>query len=174
VNYPDGTVIETAPDRSTLLADWTRIRIPFVPTDIHYLEDSQIRYKHGMGLEIYDPTPIWMQSREGKRDLYKAAEMRFFTDYTTEKTDADLRYNALLDNFTEWYIARLGLDDPAMIDELVPSKNEFGRARPDYVETKRRNVDGTQRRFLRDRTFVYPRGLTSPELPFVDADGDDE
>ena len=168
----DDTVIETAADQSTLLTDWTRIRIPFVPSDIHYLDDSQIRYKDGRGLEPYDPTPTWMQATEGKRKLYKAAEMRFISDYTTATADTEFRYDTFEDLFAAWYIARLSLEDPARIDDLVPAGNEFGRALPDYVETKRRTVDGTQRRFLRDRTLVYPRGLQSPDLPFID-DGSD-
>ena len=50
------------------------------------------------------------------------------------------------------------------------SGTEIGRARPDWIEQKRRTVDGEKQPHLQDIDWIYPPSLIPPDLPMVDDD----
>lgn len=152
--------------RQRLTENYTFVHPPHVPMHFHYLEGASVKYKSNKGLTDLRRTPDWVR-RDGTRERYEGAVSEFVDRYLVTANGAELLYESFRERFVHWYRTISNAEPPGAkeIGIVAPwdSKDDF----------KRRSVEGTQKRFLKDRTWAIPPGLVSPNLPFVDPDDND-
>jgi hypothetical protein len=112
-------------------------------------------YHDGTTLRTFDPTADWDVPKSSRR--YEGAIREFLDTYTIVADDTELSIGEFRERALEWY--------HRLTDREPPDRAWFGRSIPDVVARKRRKVDGTERSFFADRTWRYPPGLRSPDLP---------
>jgi len=164
VNTPDGTPGGTYPNTRALTNDWTIVRVPHVPTRLNYLSRVSLMYHDGTTLRTFEPTAEWDVSRNSQR--YEGAVRAFLNAYTVSADGTELAIDAFREQALEWY--------RHLTDREQPDRAWFGRSIPNSVDRKRRKVDGTEQSFFADRTWRYPSGLHSPDLPAVAHSGRDD
>lgn len=166
VEDADGTAVSSYDRAAAVSADWTRVATPIVPPHrdlITQLEDLIIRYADGKQLPIpylgrdWDVDP---ELRRARTKVINGSEAEHQRRYLIERDDDDLpevRYDDYFDRYREWFAV--------LCDHDRPEKQVWGGEAPD---TKRRSVEGVDGkvRFLREYTWVFPSGLTPPDLPF--------
>jgi hypothetical protein len=157
----DGETITSYSTAEAASDEWSAIYAPHVPIDIHYLTDVRVQYKDGDTLSTVDAEPTWSQTATGKRDRYQAGVSEIITSKTVKQDGAEMVYDEYRETVREIYRAFTGRDN-------APGDGEFGRAEPDYIQTKRRREEGSYTKYLQDRQLIHPRGLISPHLPFID------
>ena len=163
VDTPGDTPAQTYASKGALTNDWTIVRVPHVPTQLNYLSQVRIMYHDGTTLRTFEPTAEWDVSQNSKR--YEEAVRAFLETYTVTADETELAIEAFREQTLAWY--------RQLTDREPPDRAWFGRSIPDGVARKRRKVDGTERSFFADRTWRYPSGLQSPDLPGVPSGGRD-
>ena len=163
VDTPSGAHDGTYASKGALTNDWTIVRVPHVPTQPNYLSRVRIMYHDGTTLRTFEPTADWDVSKNSRR--YEGAVRAFLDTYTITADGTELAIDAFREQTLEWY--------RQLTDREPPDRAWFGRSIPDGVDRKRRKVDGTERSFFADRTWRYPSGLQSPDLPGVSSGGRD-
>lgn len=170
-----GAVLDTAKTRAGLMSDWSLIYEAHVPMDLHYLDETEIRYKAGNELREYTPMPAWDRDATGKRERYAGALAEFQRLYATERADAELKKDTFRETYQAWFDLNLHFGATGGTERLsAPGAKEFGVALPDEIDIKRRTEDDQYIQLLRDVTWLFPRGLVAPSLPFIDPDTDRE
>lgn len=157
MGFPDVvTQSETVPD------DRTRIHPPFVPTQLAYLQRSSFQYYNGDQLEqlAADEYPTdWNQSdAAGKRERYENAYTEFVDRYTVSIQHSEIEKTELIKIMNEQVY------EP-QTSRKAPGMRESGRALWQHAEKKSR--EGNRLDLVKDRTWRWPRYITSPDLPFV-------
>lgn len=155
VETPEGESVATYPSKGALTDEWTIVRTPHVPTRLSYLETVRLMYHDGTTLRTFDPTADWDVPKSSRR--YEGAIREFLDTYTVVADDTELSIGEFRERALEWY--------HRLTDREPPDRAWFGRSIPDVVARKRRKVDGTEQSFFADRTWRYPPGLRSPDLP---------
>lgn len=158
----DGVTNASYDTRSQLLEDWTLVHAPFVPGDLHCLANAQIYYPVGDDLVEFDGQASWDRSADAATDRFRAGLAEFVDTYTCESSGS-MPYTAFQHHCRALFAAR-SRHDP-------PNNTHIGRALP---ETLTVDPAGTADRHVRNRTLIYPPGLVSPDLPFVDETDADE
>jgi hypothetical protein len=158
VTGPDGQELATYTTLEALIDDWTRIYEPCDPKRLCYLESVAIWYASDGTLVPYDPQPDWTGG--SKSEEWERALTAFLEAYTVTAEGAELPKEDVRKRFELWF-GRQGDHDP-------PDENWFGRALPDTISMKRREENGSERQFFKNRTWRYPRAQM--EIPTV---GDD-
>lgn len=155
--YPD-TVAQSVsvPD------DRTQIRPPFVPTQLAYLHRSSLQYLDGDQLEPLEPDEFptsWNQSdAAGKRERYENAYGEFVTRYTVSIPHTEIEKSAFIQ------LINNGVYEP-QTSRKAPGDRESGRALWTHAERKSR--ENNTLHLIKNRTWRWPRHITSPDLPFV-------
>jgi hypothetical protein len=146
----------------------TRIHPPFVPTKLAYLATSTIRYQRGnKELVTYEPDdyqPGWdYTDDEGKRKRYTAAFRAFIENKTIPVSDGEILKQEAIS------VLKRELYEP-QTSRKVPGMKEAARALWQHAEKKSNNRKDESGKVdkLKDRTWRWPRGVTSPDLPFAD------
>ena len=163
VDTPGDTPAQTYASKGALTDDWTIVRVPHVPTQLNYLSQVRIMYHDGTTLRTFEPTAEWDVSQNSKR--YEDAVRAFLETYTIAADETELAIEAFREQTLAWY--------RQLTDREPPDRAWFGRSIPDGVARKRRKVDGTEQSFFADRTWRYPSGLQSPDLPGTTTGGRD-
>lgn len=160
---PDGVTQTSYESRSQLLDEWTLVHAPFVPGDLHCLSDVRIHYLSGDELLEFDTQASWDRNAETATQRFQAGLREFVDTYTCEQTGVSMPYASFQEHCQALFAVR-SRHDP-------PNKTHIGRALPDSLD-----VDGPNQseRHVHDRSLIYPSGLVSPDLPFVDEDGDSD
>lgn len=161
----DGVVIETPggerlaqyPTSSACKQAWSRVYWPHVPLGLSYLESAIVMYQDGEELEIVTPDPEW--DVPGHTDRYSGAVEEFVETYLVEQADAELPREEFRDRALRWYRRQT--------NRKAPNKTHFGRATPDFDIGRR---EGNAVKYFEDRTWRYPRGIVSPDVPGIGAD----
>ena len=160
---PGGAPKATYASKGALTDDWTIIRVPHVPSRLNYLQWVRIMYHDGTTLRTFQPTADWDVSKNSRR--YEGAVRAFLDTYTIAAEDTELAIDEFREQALEWY--------RQLTDREPPDRAWFGRSIPDEVDRKRRKEGDTERSFFADRTWRYPPGLQSPDLPGVTGGGED-
>ena len=163
VDTPEDTPAQTYASKGALTDDWTIVRVPHVPTQLNYLSQVRIMYHDGTTLRTFEPTAEWDVSQNSKR--YEEAVRAFLETYTIAADETELAIEAFREQTLAWY--------RQLTDREPPDRAWFGRSIPDGVARKRRKVDGTEQSFFANRTWRYPSGLQSPDLPGTTTGGRD-
>jgi hypothetical protein len=163
VETSDGRPNATYASKGALTDDWTIVRVPHVPTQLNYLPGVRLMYHDGTTLRTFEPTADWDVSKNSRR--YEGAVRAFLDTYTITADETELAIDAFREQVLAWY--------RHLTDREPPDRAWFGRSLPDSVDRKRRKVDGTEQSFFADRTWRYPAGLQSPDLPGVTSSGRD-
>jgi hypothetical protein len=179
---PDGTAIVSGPvtdsvatwefpdvvsQSATVPDDRTRVHPPFVPTKLAYLQDSSVQYFDGNQLEHLEsdsyPTD-WNQSdAAGKRERYTNAYQTFVERYTVPVQHSEIRKTEFIQ------LMNRAVYEP-QTSRKAPGVRESGRALWQHAEKKAR--DDNNLHLIKDRTWRWPRNVTSPDLPFTgESDG---
>lgn len=159
----DTNVFET---NQSVPDDRIQIHPPFVPSKLTYLQHTEIRYMSGSELKLLEddeyPTD-WNQSDEaGKRERYVNAYKTFIDRYTVSVAGGEIHKQEIFEDFeTEFYTPQTS--------RKAPGDQEAGRALWKHAEQKSR--DGNTLDLVKDRVWRWPRGIESPDLPFI---GDEE
>jgi hypothetical protein len=156
----DGDTITSYDNADNTSDEWSAIYAPHVLIDIHYLNNVRVQYKDGDTLSTVDSEPMWSQTATSKRDRYQAGLSEMITSKTVKQDGAEMSYDEYRETVREICRAFTGRDN-------APGDGEFGRAEPDYIQTKRRREEESCTKYLQDRQLIYPRGLISPHLPFI-------
>lgn len=163
---PDGSTTATYGTRSQLLDDWTLVHAPFVPGHLHALADVRIYYQSGDELVELDTRADWDRNAETATERFRGGLEEFVQTYTREQSGATMLYATFQEYCQELFAVR-SRHDP-------PNRTHIGRALPNSVDVDGGNVS---ERNIHDRTLLYPPGVVSPDLPFVEeeeeGDGDD-
>lgn len=161
-----GEHIKTFQSKSALLAAFTPIKHPFVPTQITYLNHVELRYKNSSTNELtqYYPNPDWARryrDKPGRR--HKASRNEFITTHTTKADGETLFIPDVRKHHRPWHTTQTPLDPP--------KGNWFARdIRSEFAVSDTETRD----RKLLDRTWVYPPGL-DPAFPvFGDSSSTDD
>jgi hypothetical protein len=163
VEAPTGESIATYASKGALTDDWTILRVPHVPTRLSYLPCVRLMYHDGTTLRRFEPTADWDVSQNSQR--YEGAVRTFLETYTVTAEGTELAIPAFREQALAWY--------RQLTDREPPDRAWFGRSLPDHVDRKRRKVDGTEQSFFANRTWRYPAGLRSPDLPGFTPRGQD-
>jgi hypothetical protein len=163
VEGPDGTRKATYTRKGALTDDWTILRVPHVPTRLNYLPRVRLMYHDGTTLRPFEPAADWDVSKNSQR--YEGAIRTFLETYTIAAEGTELAIDEFRAKALAWY--------RQFTDREPPDRAWFGRSLPDRVERKRRRVDGTEQSFFANRTWRYPAGLHSPDLPGITSGGGD-
>ena len=160
---PEGVTEATYESRGQLLDDWTLIHAPFVPAALYYLSNVRVHYQSGDGLVELDTQANWDRTAETATQRFQAGLREFVETYTCEQPGASMSYASFQEHAQAFFAVR-SRHDP-------PNKTHIGRALPDELD-----VDGPNRseRQVHDRSLIYPPGLVSPDLPFVDEGSDSD
>jgi hypothetical protein len=148
----------------------TRTHPPFVPTRLAYLNQSKIRYQRDINefslFERGDYQPGWdYTDQEGKRKRYTAAFGQFVETKLITVEGADLQRDVVIPTFLdELYNPQTTRKAPGQGEA-----GEAGRALWKHVEKKEITPDDDSGRIkkLKNRTWRWPLGIESPDLPFV-------
>lgn len=161
----DGVVIETPggerlaqyPSPSACKQEWSRVYWPHVPLRLSYLESAIVMYQDGEELEMVKPDPEW--DVPGHTDRYSGAVEEFVETYLVDVSGAELQKTEFRDRALRWYRRQT--------NRKAPNKTHFGRATPD-LETNSR--EDNRYVFFEDRTWRYPLGIVSPDVPGIGGD----
>lgn len=167
---PDGEILDSGSRKPEVMKRWTKISKPHVPIAPHYLDTTTIRYQTETGFETYETLPDWWTPRDGYEATLGTAIRKFIETRTVP--EGEVRYDDFRELVTDWVINVVGAETDEAIAELTPDPGTFGRAAPDHMDTKRRDVDGTQTAFLRDRSIAFTPRLRDPDMPFEDDEVD--
>lgn len=147
----DGNVVkecEELPER------WNKIYPPFVPTRLTYLPYPTVRYLEDMELKPYVPQGDW--DRKGHEKRYEGALAEYFSTYTVKYADENLPFADVRPHALQWY--------RQLTDRKEPTKAPFGKA-TNHLEKGGNPDDSGRNSHYKNRTWRYPRNLTSPDLP---------
>jgi len=140
----------------------TRVHAPFVPSRLLYLSDVEIRYITGDVLSLLEeddyPTGWDYSDQEGKRKRYETAFKRFVNqkmvfDSGNEIGKQDV-FSIAIEEFYKPQTSR-----------KVPGQSEQGRALWKHVDKKPK--DDNKRDVVLNQAWRWPRGLESPDRPFI-------
>lgn len=169
VERPDGERRATFATKQRLTDERTLVRLPHVPVELSYLERSIVMYQDGTELAVVSPAPEWDVS--GHMDRYEGAITEFLGTYTAHVDGAELPKQAFRERFRQWYARQT--------DRKQPANNVFGQATPVDDDEDMKSRGGNTLDLFRDRTWIFPPGIESPDLPGVasgdtDTDADDD
>lgn len=165
VDGEDGYRIKPVDGNDQIIPDqafannYTTVPAPCVPTRLDYLTDLDIQYFDGDELTTHQPRPAW--DVESKTSRYRKSIKTYFDSRTVTVDGEEINLYSLRERYWDWYDARTTRKEP--------NKDYFGTKTPDHIETKARtDADNNKTRYYKNRTYIYPRGLTSPIFPFVE------
>lgn len=154
------------PDGEAVPKDRTRIHPPFVPGKISYLKNTEVRYENAETLTLLEKNEYdanWNYTdAEGKRKRYKEAYGTFFERKTVHLPGGEIPKGELRTVFSEEFYR-------PQTSRKKPGDGESGRAMREHVEQKSRNNNYDH--YIKDRVWRWPRGINSPDLPFVGGEG---
>ncbi|WP_092660896.1 hypothetical protein [Halorientalis persicus] len=157
----DGYIIENADGNAVkecaeLPEGWSKIYPPFVPTRLTYLPYPTFRYLEDMELKPYVPQGDW--DREGHMNRYKGALREYFGAFTVKQEDEHILFDVIRPHARQWY--------RQLTDRKEPADGPFGTVTEHFEKAGNPDPDesGRNRRY-QNRTWRYPRKLTSPDLP---------
>jgi hypothetical protein len=153
---------EVVAQTATVPDDRTPIYLPFVPTQLAYLQRSSLQYYNGdqlEQLEADDYSTTWNQSdAAGKRERYENAYKKFVDRYTVPIQHSEIEKTEVINLMNE------AIYKP-QTSRKAPGMRESGRALWKYAEQKSREDNTLD--LVKNRTWRWPRHVTSPDLPFV-------
>lgn len=156
VTGPDGDRLATYTSDSALVDDWTRLHPPHVPVELSYLERAVVLYQDGDDFVVVKPTPEW--DVEQHTDRYEGAVERFFGTYIAAADGTELAYDTFRERALLWYARQT--------DRKPPSKSYFGEAMPFTPgDEEMKSRDNNRLHLFRDRTWIVPPEVVSPDLP---------
>ena len=140
----------------------TRVHGPFVPSRLLYLSGVEIRYQNGSTLSLLEeddyPTSWDYSDQEGKRKRYKSAFKEFVKEKMVSHRGGEIDkqevFTLVIDEFYKPQTSR-----------KAPGLSERGRALWEYVEKKHK--DDNDYHVVRDQAWRWPRGIESPDRPFI-------
>lgn len=139
--------------------NYTTVPAPCVPTRLDYLAHLDIQYFEDGELVTYQPSPAW--EVESKTSRYHKSIKTYFDSRTVLVDGEEINRDLLREVYWDWYEARTS--------RKAPDKNYFGTETPDRIKTKARtDEDNNKTHYYKNRTWIYPRGLTSPIFPFIE------
>jgi len=151
-----GEHLATYGSETAVEKDFTPIKMPFIPTQITYFDQIELRYKTGnYHLKRYYNNPSWAKKHRntaGRR--HKAARNEFIETHTVEADDKTLFIPEVREEYYyPWHAAQTQLDPP--------DQNWFSR---DIRATFEASTKDSRDRQLLDRTWLYTPGL-DPQFP---------
>jgi len=154
VVHPSGET-ERYASQAAVTDTYTPVKLPFIPTQITYLDQTEFRYLTADEyLKRYYLNPTWARTyRNQPGNRHKASRTAFIHNHTTTVDGETLFIPDIRERHRPWHTAQTELDPPP--------ENWFGRNISD--DFKAADTDSRDRE-LRDRTWLYPPGL-SPEYP---------
>jgi hypothetical protein len=160
-----GRTLDTYPSRNALFEDYTVVQKPHVPLLLSYAGVATLLYLGREDLESFDGTPGWADI-DGKMLRYQRSAKRFIETFTVEKPDNKLPLSELHTYYKRWATRQT--------TKKLPNLQVFGKAinnieNKDY-ETSRVGEGGRDGKALKNRTWIYPPDVRSPDLPNFDAD----
>jgi hypothetical protein len=156
VTSASGEHLATYGTKHDLKADFTPIKVPFIPTEITYFDQIELRYKAGNNqLKRHYNNPTWARKYRNKAaKRYKASRDEFIKTHTVKADDKTLFIPTVRDEYYHpWHAAQTQLDPPP--------QSWFSR---DIRSTFEASDTETRDRELLDRTWLYTPGL-DPEFP---------
>lgn len=156
VTSASGEHLGTYATEAALLAEFTVIKRPFIPTQLTYLDRVEFRYQTESTnqLKRYRKNPDWARrhrDKPGKR--HKAARNEFIETHTTAAEDYTLFIPDIRKQFYPWFNHQTTLDPP--------TESWFPRGLDQAFSMS--DTDSRDRELL-NRTWVYTPGL-NPHYP---------
>lgn len=161
---------EVFPSEKAVPDDRTQVHPPIVPTKLTYLADTQLWYEvqtHEFVRMAKDEIDLdWdVPDEAGKRKRYAGAFEGFLDQTTIPVEGAELLRDEVIEAcLTQYY-------EP-QTDRKAPGRGttgEAGRALWKHAERKENNPEDQAGKIVKlaDCTWRFPRGVISPDLPFV-------
>ncbi len=155
-----GEHLGTYHSKPALLAEFTPIKHPFVPTQITYLDHIELRYKDTSTNQLaqYYTNPMWAREHRDKPGRrHKASRNKFINTHTTKVDGETLFIPDVRKHHRPWHTAQTPLDPPR--------ENWF--ARDIQSEFEASDTDSRDRELV-DRTWLYPPSLEPRYPDFAD------
>lgn len=155
-----GEHLGTYPTETALRNDFTKIKRPFIPTQLTYCKHLELRYKDSSTnqLKRYYNQPPWARkyrNKPGKR--HKKSRNDFLTTHTTEATDESLFIPTVRAQYYPWFDHQTTLD--------APTEDWFTRGIDEQFNVT--DTDSRDRELL-DRTWIYTPNLEPNYTLFPD------
>lgn len=154
----DGNEIETYETKEAFQAEWTKLYAPLVPTKRTYSPAVEIYHFEDDDPALYTHRPNWDKS--GKTMRYEKSNKHFFAHFTKEVQGEELYRDSVREYYFDWF--------GSLTNRKAPNNRYFGVSTAEAIKTKARDdEDGNQITLYKNRTWVFPEGIVSPDLPFI-------
>ena len=162
IEAADGTELARASTEEEVLEGWTKATIPHLPVRLSYGGVLTLWYEGWSTIHKADTAPNWATT-DGKMERYESATKEFLANFTVSDSTSELPSD-LAHRYLKFVLGR-------MTDRKLPNHKKFGRVRNKAkYPTKRAGSGGRKGKVLKNRRWVLPPEIVSPDVPSLDPD----